>query len=176
MLRNWFLVSLAVLLLAFSSQVKAEEDAEFPTETVDDDMAAHKEGSRTDSETVDREAEAIKIDGLSVAEMKLMRDSAEKHVFQAEVNRMMKLIINSLYRNKEVYLRELISNASDALDKIRLISLTDKSVLAATEELSIKIKADKENHVLGITDTGVGMTKQDLIYHQPRYHCQVWHC
>jgi len=163
MLRNWFFVSLAVLLLAFSSQVKAEEDAEFPTETVDDDMAAHKEGSRTDSETVDREAEAIKIDGLSVAEMKLMRDSAEKHVFQAEVNRMMKLIINSLYRNKEVYLRELISNASDALDKIRLISLTDKSILEATDELSIKVKADKENHVLHITDTGVGMTKQDLI-------------
>merc|ERR1719318_1687391 len=64
---------------------------------------------------------------------------------------------------KEVYLRELISNASDALDKIRLLSLTDKSVLAATEELSIKIKADKENHVLHITDTGVGMTKADLI-------------
>merc|ERR1712013_774915 len=63
----------------------------------------------------------------------------------------------------EVYLRELISNASDALDKIRLLSLTDKSVLAATEELSIKIKADKENHVLHITDTGVGMTKADLI-------------
>merc|ERR1719352_2096494 len=76
---------------------------------------------------------------------------------------MMKLIINSLYRNKEVYLRELISNASDALDKVRLLSLTDKGVLAATEELSIKIKADKENHVLHITDTGVGMTKADLI-------------
>jgi len=162
MLRNWFFVTLAVLLLA-SSQVKAEEDAELPTETVLDDMAAHREGSRTDSETVDREAEAIKIDGLSVAEMKLMRESAEKHVFQAEVNRMMKLIINSLYRNKEVYLRELISNASDALDKIRLISLTDKSALESTEELSIKIKADKENHVLHITDTGIGMTKQDLI-------------
>merc|ERR1711887_246253 len=76
---------------------------------------------------------------------------------------MMKLIINSLYRNKMDYLRELIHNASDALDKIRLIALTDKSVLDATEELSIKIKADKDNHVLHITDTGIGMTKQDLI-------------
>merc|ERR1719334_2243020 len=94
--------------------------------------------------------------------MKQMRESAEKHVFQAEVNRMMKLI-NSLYRNKEVYLRELISNASDALDKIRLMSLTDKTQLAATEELSIKIKAEKDNHVLHITDTGIGMTKNDLI-------------
>merc|ERR1712001_750736 len=163
MTRNWVFLSLAVLLLAFSSQVRAEDEAELPTETVDDDIAAHREGSKTDSETVDREAEAIKIDGMSVAEMKLMRESAEKHVFQAEVNRMMKLIINSLYRNKEVFLRELISNASDALDKVRLMSLTDKSVLEATDELTIKIKADKENHVLHITDTGIGMTKQDLI-------------
>merc|ERR1712079_211317 len=129
-----------------------EEDGELPTETVIDDMAAHKEGSRTDSEALQREEEAIKLDGLSVAEMKLMRESAEKHVFQAEVNRMMKLIINSLYRNKEVYLRELISNASDALDKIRLLSLTDKTVLSDSDELSIKIKADKENHSISVTD------------------------
>ena len=111
---------------------------------------------RTDDEVVKREEEAIRIDGLSVAEMKQVREKAEKHQFQAEVNRMMKLIINSLYRNKEVYLRELISNASDALDKIRLLSLTDKNVMAATDELSIKIKADKENHILSITDTGIG--------------------
>ena len=107
---------------------------------------------------MDREAEAIKLDGLSVAEVKQLRDSAEKHAFQAEVNRMMKLIINSLYKNKEVFLRELISNASDALDKIRLLSLTDKSVLDATEELTIKIKVDKDNKMLHITDTGIGMT------------------
>ena len=132
-------------------------------ETVDDDLGASREGSRTDDEVVKREEEAINIDGLSVAEMKELRDKAEKHEFQAEVNRMMKLIINSLYRNKEIFLRELISNASDALDKIRLISLTDKSVLETTDEMSIKIKADKENHLLSITDTGVGMTKKDLI-------------
>merc|ERR1712018_58521 len=71
--------------------------------------------------------------------------------------------INSLYKNKEIFLRELISNASDALDKIRLLSLTDKSVMDTTDEMSIKIKADKDNHVLTITDTGIGMTKQDLI-------------
>jgi len=156
------MLTLAVFLLSFGTLCKAEE-VELETETVDADMGASREGSRTDDEVVDREAEAIKLDGLSVAEMKTMRESAEKHVFQAEVNRMMKLIINSLYRNKEVYLRELISNASDALDKIRLLSLTDKEVLDSTSELSIKIKADKENHVLHITDTGIGMTKQDLI-------------
>jgi len=163
-MKNLFFVSLAVLLLAFSAQARAEDGAdELETETVDNDMAAHREGSRTDTDTVDREAEAIKLDGLSVSEVKQLRDSAEKHAFQAEVNRMMKLIINSLYKNKEVFLRELISNASDALDKLRLLSLTDKSILDATEELTIKIKADKENKVLHITDTGIGMTKADLI-------------
>uniref|UniRef100_H2ZL55 Endoplasmin n=1 Tax=Ciona savignyi TaxID=51511 RepID=H2ZL55_CIOSA len=92
-----------------------------------------------------------------------LREQSEKHVFQAEVNRMMKLIINSLYRNKEIFLRELISNSSDALDKIRLLSLTDDAALAATDELTIKVKVDKENNVLHVTDTGIGMTKADLI-------------
>jgi heat shock protein beta len=112
---------------------------------------------------VQREEEAIKLDGLNVAQMKELRDKAEKFTFQTEVNRMMKLIINSLYRNKEIFLRELISNASDALDKIRMLSLTDKNALDATSELNIRIKADKEAGVLHITDTGIGMTKQDLV-------------
>merc|ERR1711928_144504 len=90
-------------------------------------------------------------------------EKSEKFAFQAEVNRMMKLIINSLYRNKEIFLRELISNASDAIDKIRLLALTDKDALAATQEQTIRIKADKENNVLHITDTGIGMTKMDLV-------------
>lgn len=90
--------------------------------------------------TLFREEEAIQIDGLSVAEMKKIREGAEKHQFQAEVNRMMKLIINSLYRNKDIFLRELISNASDALDKIRLMSLTSPEVLSTNEKLAIYVK------------------------------------
>jgi heat shock protein beta len=132
-------------------------------EVVDDDVGSFAEGSRTDERAVQREEEAIQLDGLNVAEMKALRDVAQKHHFQAEVNRMMKLIINSLYKNKEIFLRELISNASDALDKIRFLSLSDKSALQATEELTIKIKADKENNLLHIIDTGIGMTEQDLI-------------
>jgi len=141
-----------------SAQDDSDEDA-----VVDADFGKHADGSRTDDEVVQREEESIQLDGLSVKEMKDLRESAEKFEFQAEVDRMMKLIINSLYKNKEIFLRELISNASDALDKIRFLSLTDKDVLSATEELSIKIKADNENKLIHITDTGIGMTKQDLI-------------
>lgn len=105
------------------------------------------------------------INQSTIIHLSLNNFQAEKHVFQAEVNRMMKLIINSLYRNKEIFLRELISNASDALDKIRLLSLTDPNELDAESKLHIKIKADKDNKVLHIIDTGVGMSEADLKNH-----------
>ncbi|GMT24674.1 hypothetical protein PFISCL1PPCAC_15971, partial [Pristionchus fissidentatus] len=149
--------SLALFAFVPSSYVLAEDEVEDAT------VRGGKPSKGTDTEANQREEEAIKIDGLSVAEVKKLRESAEKHEFQAEVNRMMKLIINSLYRNKEIFLRELISNASDALDKIRLLSLTDPEVLKATEDMSIRIKADKDARTLSIIDTGVGMTKKDLM-------------
>lgn len=164
---NYLLIfTLTLSFTILSNNIHAEEvsDAVEGEEiSLDANLKAGKEGSVTDAQVVAREEEAIKLDGLNVAQMKELREKAEKHQFQAEVNRMMNLIINSLYSNKEIFLRELISNASDALDKIRVLALTIKEALDSTSELSIKIKADKDNNLLHIIDTGIGMTKNELI-------------
>merc|ERR1711982_261912 len=87
----------------------------------------------------------------------------EKHEFQAEVNRLMDIIINSLYTDKQVFLRELISNAADALEKARFHSVQDESFLGDTKDLEVKIEHDPDAKTISIIDTGIGMTKADLI-------------
>jgi heat shock protein beta len=91
------------------------------------------------------------------------KKAPEKHEFQAEMNRLMDIIINSLYNHKEVFLRELVSNAHDAVEKARYLSLSDPHFLDGKKELEIRIEVDNDAKTLSITDTGVGMTKADLI-------------
>ncbi|KAI0347202.1 heat shock protein Hsp90 [Trametopsis cervina] len=92
-------------------------------------------------------------------------EGAQKHDYQSDVARLRKIVINSLYSHRDVFLRELISNANDALEKLRITSLTDKNVLGGAEELNITITAFKDDDgtaKLVIRDTGIGMTPEEL--------------
>ena len=86
----------------------------------------------------------------------------KKKQFKAESKKLLDMMINSIYTNKEIFLRELLSNASDAIDKLYYQSLTDKSIKVNKKDLCIKIEIDKENRLLKIIDTGIGMNKEEL--------------
>ena len=110
-------------------------------------------------------APATGTDAGAPARARAHRAGAQEFKFEAEVSRLMDIIIHSLYSNKDIFLRELISNASDALDKIRFLSLTDKSVLGDGDaaKLEIRIWLDPAKRILYIRDRGIGMTREELV-------------
>src|SRR5688500_18613353 len=83
--------------------------------------------------------------------------------FQAEVKQLLKLMIHSLYSNKEIFLRELISNASDAADKLRFEALTDKALYEGDPDLKIGVSFDPKARTITVTDNGIGMSRQEVI-------------
>ena len=87
---------------------------------------------------------------------------SEKKEFQAESKRLLDLMINSIYTNQEIFLREIISNASDAIDKLAYQALTDQNVGLDRSDFAITLKADEKYRLLTISDNGIGMTKEEL--------------
>ena len=86
----------------------------------------------------------------------------EAKVFKAETKELLNLMIHSIYTNKEIFLRELISNANDAIDKLKFKSLTDTNILNGDDKYKIEISIDKENRILTISDNGIGMTYDEV--------------
>lgn len=91
--------------------------------------------------------------------------SNQEYTFQTEINQLLDLMIHSLYSNKEIFLRELISNASDALDKLNYLMLTDEKLKGLNTTPSIYLSFDSQKKTLMIKDNGIGMDKNDLIEH-----------
>ena len=142
----WLFVLLALSLVLFTL---AAPDSSSPS-TEDDLVMQTPEGAPSSAQFSEEESAAI-------------ASSGEKFEFQAEVGRLMDIIINSLYSKREIFMREIISNSADALDKVRYLALTNQTSLGDTPNLDIRIAYNKEEKTVSITDTGVGMTKDDLI-------------
>lgn len=109
--------------------------------------------------------ERPRLDGYDMDESILQKveERKENFNFNADVSRLMDIIINSLYTKKEVFIRELISNASDALDKARFLSVQNSDFLGENSDMEIKIDYDYDAKTISITDTGIGMTKNELV-------------
>jgi heat shock protein beta len=133
--------------------VNAEDDA--PADGEEDGEAEEEDG--------EEEAKEILIDGLSAEQREKMTAGAENHDFRAETQRVLDILVNSLYTNKGVYLRELLSNSMDALEKARFLSIQDQDFLGEYPDLEVRVEVDTHAKTLSIQDSGIGMSKEELV-------------
>ena len=147
MFKNFFTAAVAFLFAAQQTYAITE----------DENVMSMKDADMT--------KERPRISGYDLDETTLqaLDESKENFAFNADVSRLMDIIINSLYTKKDVFIRELISNASDALDKARFLAVKEPEYLGDTPKLEIKIDYDYEAKTISITDTGIGMTKAELV-------------
>lgn len=145
-LSTLLLLTLLLSLVCFAGYNRAEEDLdEEPVSALDEDD------------------DSLDADGLTPEQAELLQESEESFDFEADTSRILDIFINSLYSHKEIFLRELISNASDALDKVKYKSLKDPEYMGQQDKMEIRIEFDKDAKTISFTDTGIGMTKADLI-------------
>jgi len=143
----WLVV---LLLLCLSYLTLAQSGTTITTDSLTDDITAAVPEGAPPALLTEEDAATVTA-------------SSEKFEFQAEVHRLMDILINSLYSNRDIFIRELISNAADALDKVRYLALTNQTHTGTTPNLDIRIAFDRDAKTISITDTGVGMTRDDLI-------------
>jgi len=149
--------NLAILLLLgllLSVVVKADDSVEQVGETPE---------FATEESAVEESSEDKLQYGFTSDQIEDINKNSETHEFQAEVSRLLDILINSLYTQKDIFLREAVSNAADALDKMRFLSVQDPNMLGENSQLDIKVDIDRDQKTLTITDAGIGMTKSDLM-------------
>jgi len=173
-----YLVFQALALMAINSHVGFDGTRSGTMMAMADDEAltedtpvedAPVDNTPVEEEPVEEDApveeEVVDTEDATTPEEYAPPQNAENYEFQAEVSRMLDIVVNSLYQNKDVFLRELISNASDALDKFRYLTLTQSDKYGSGDDIQLKIELDydEEARTLIIRDTGVGMTREEMV-------------
>ena len=152
-MRQRFTTKITVCLLAMAAALMLSANAI----TEDDSVMGLRDANAS------RERPRIDAYDMDSSTQQQVEERKENFNFNADVSRLMDIIINSLYTRKEVFIRELISNASDALDKVRFLAVRDPEYIASNPDLDIKIDYDFEAKTISITDAGIGMTKAELV-------------
>ena len=152
-MRQRFTTKITVCLLAMAAALMLSANAI----TEDDSVMGLRDANAS------RERPRIDAYDMDDSTQQQVEERKENFNFNADVSRLMDIIINSLYTKKEVFIRELISNASDALDKVRFLAVKDPEYIASNPDLDIKIDYDYEAKTISITDAGIGMTKAELV-------------